>query len=166
MTLAEAKRYEHSSDGAVRETAKRVIAANRRQKEMRKRHRDRAPGPTKAERRAAAKARDAIIRAAVMERAGEHCEWCGRDGFVLEWAHVIDGNGSRQAHAAAETTAGVCADCHHRGWHGSGARRAQTLAAARAWAVRLGFIEALAEIDKKITKAEEAQWQHPDRRSA
>ena len=116
-----------------------------------------APGKTKEERREERNTRAAEIRAEVMKRADGRCEWCQRDGFVLEWAHVIDGNGSRRAHESVETTAAVCADCHHRGWHGSGPRRDAALRSAKEWAIRLGFREAMAAIDKKIAKSNEAR---------
>jgi hypothetical protein len=115
------------------------------------------PGATKEERKTAKDARSAAIRAAVMERAAGVCEWCNRDGYALEWAHVIDGNGDKQAHEAVDTTAAACFDCHRRGWHGSGARREKTLRDAKEWALRLGFRKALAEIDRKIGKAAESR---------
>ena len=113
-----------------------------------------APGATRDERRAERNERAAEIRAEVMKRADGRCEWCHKDGFVLDWAHVIDGNGSRRAHEAVDTTAGVCADCHHRGWHKN---RMETLLAAKEWAIRSGFREALAAIEKKIAKVEEGR---------
>jgi hypothetical protein len=115
------------------------------------------PGATKAERDEERSKRAAEIRAAVMERAAGVCEWCSRDGYALEWAHVIDGNGDKQAHEAVDTTAAACFDCHRRGWHGSGARREKTLRDAKEWALRLGFRKALAEIDRKIAKVTEAR---------
>ena len=110
------------------------------------------PSP-QAVRRDERKERAPEIRAAVMARADGKCEWCGREGFVLEWAHVIDGHGSKRQHEAENTTAGACADCHLRGWHGSGPRRMQTLRNALEWALRLGFKDAAREIERKIEKA-------------
>ena len=123
------------------------------QAEKKRKRGKRSPSP-QAVRREERKERAPEIRAAVMARADGKCEWCGREGFVLEWAHVIDGNGFKRQHEDVTTTAAACADCHHRGWHGSGPRRMQTLRDAKAWALRLGFREALAEIERKIAKAE------------
>jgi hypothetical protein len=117
---------------------------------------ERAPevkGATKAERKAERNARAAEIRATVMERAGDACEWCHRSGFVLEWAHIF-GGGERRHREAVENTAGICADCHHRGWERG---NLDVLRAAKEWAIRHGFRVALAAIEKRTAKVEEAR---------
>lgn len=152
MTTSEAKRYAKSSDPAVRETAKRVLAYAQRQKAMRKSRRSRAPGPTKAERRDARNARMAIIREQVMARAAGVCEWCGAEHMALEAHHVI-GGGARRSEEAVETVAAICFDCHrlvHRN-----ERAALTL--ARIWAERGSYSVALAAIRRRLEKVEEAR---------
>ena len=154
MTAAEKllRRLERAQDLAaeVAQLRAEIVASKHRRRGREKR----APGVTREDRREARNERAAEIRAAVMERANGRCEWCGREGFALQWAHVIDGNGARQAHESVETTAAACSDCHLRGWHRN---EMPTLRNAYEWALRLGFREAAHEIEKKIAKVEEAR---------
>jgi hypothetical protein len=101
------------------------------------------------------------IRDAVFARAAGVCEFCAarrernplhRVSAPAEWHHVI-GGGLRQAMESVETTAAICTGCH-KGW---GKPDLEVLAAAKAWALRLGFRVALAAIEKRIAKVEEAR---------
>ena len=145
MTTAELRTRERELSRELRALRKKIRSAQRIPKAK-------APGRSKAERDAERDARAAEIRAEVMKRADGQCEWCHREGLVLQWAHVIDGS-DKQAREDVDTTAGACADCHLRGWHGSGPRRMQTLRNALEWALRLGFKDAAREIERKIEKA-------------
>jgi hypothetical protein len=102
------------------------------------------PGKTKAERKEERNERAAEIRAAVMERADGRCEWCHRDGFALEWAHIF-GGGERRHREDVTNTAANCWDCH-RGWENA---KPATFADAKAWARAYGFREALREIEHR-----------------
>jgi hypothetical protein len=129
-------------------------------------HRDRlgakagtvAPASPADEPRAAKVSR---IRGAVFARAAGVCEFCrarreAHPGYrvdrPVEWHHII-GGGLRQVLESVETTAAICIGCH-KGW---GKSDLDVLAAAKAWALRLGFPVALAAIEKRIAKVEEAR---------
>jgi hypothetical protein len=103
----------------------------------------------------------ARIRSAVFARAGAACEFCAaaqlanptRGCFGAEdWHHII-GAGLRRSHESVETTCAICRPCH-RGWE---AGDLDVLHAAKCWALRHGFREALRAIEKRIGKVEEAR---------
>lgn len=135
---------QHAANGD--EDAQRLIARVKPGKRIPK---SRSPGSTKEERRAERNERAAEIRSAVMARAGERCEWCQREGFVLEWHHII-GGGARRHEESPETTCGVCFDCH-RAWERNSM---SALMPAANWAQRYGFTKAFAAIQKRIDRAE------------
>ena len=112
-----------------------------------------APGKSREERRAEQKEKSAGIREIVMTRAAGRCEWCGAEGMRLELHHALSGSGTRRAMESVQTCAAICADCHrlvHRN-----ARAALTL--ARTWAERGPYSGALAAIQRRIDKADEAR---------
>jgi len=94
MTTSDAKRFEHSPDPQVREHAKRVLAAAKRRKELHKTRRSRAPGPTRADRKAAEDAREALGKAAAMERS--------RDFSGIARCEVWDADGRRCLETATD----------------------------------------------------------------
>lgn len=104
--------------------------------------------------------RDTTIRARVFLRAGAkeadgsdgRCEWDARGFMVLQWHHLF-GGGARTAMEREDTTAAICHDCH-RGWERNDST---VLRNAKEWAIRHGFKDALARIEKKIAKATEAR---------
>ena len=116
--------------------------------------RPKAPGKTRDERRKERNKRAAEIRASVMKRAEAQggCEWCPEErkslAVTLEWHHLL-GGGQRRYVESVENTAGICWDCH-RGWERSST---EVLAAARQWAIRLGFRDALRAIDRRTEGA-------------
>lgn len=118
------------------------------------------PGKTRATRKEERNERAAEIRAAVMERANGKCEFCGRDGFALEWAHIF-GGGDRRHREDVTNTAANCWDCH-RGWEKA---KPETFRDAKDWAIRNFFGEALKEIEHREALAASAPT-NKHRRSA
>ena len=117
MTTAEAKRMEHSTDPNVRETAKRVLAAAKRRKEIHRSRRARSPGPTKEARRVLHREETSDLRADVWVRAGGTKDWDG-DEHEGEW--VLSG----VAHCEVSgVELGAAWDMHHV--ESGGARRSQ-----------------------------------------
>jgi hypothetical protein len=157
VTTSEAKRYSKSSDPAVRETALRVLAANKRSKALRASRRSRATGPTKAERKAAEDAREALGKAAAMERSKDfsglpRCEvWDAKGLRCLETAtdahHALGGTHKKEMEALGGE--GFIAECrlHHEGLS-HGAARALALQFAEEHALRNGFKRLLKYVDK------------------
>lgn len=115
----------------------------------RKERRTRATGPTTAERRAERAARAAEIRAAVMTRAGDRCEWCHRSGLVLQWHH-LRGGGERRSRESVTNTVAICAD-DHRAWERGDLA---TLRRAKEHAIEAGLRDGLAAIERRIAKIE------------
>jgi hypothetical protein len=93
----------------------------------------------------------ARIRGEVFARAAGCCEW-GNHGPPAEWHHII-GGGLRRVMESPETTAAICIPCH-RGWEKGDP---EVLAAAALWAMVWGFDAALAAINKRTAKVEEAR---------
>jgi hypothetical protein len=135
----------------ITDRAKRADAAKKAAQSRKRERAARAPV-------AARPKRDPTIRPRVMARAEEQggCEWCPPHrkslAFVLEWHH-LRGGGERRTAESAENTAGVCWDCH-RGWERGSM---DVLRAAKEWAIRLGFRDALHRVERKIAKVEEAR---------
>jgi hypothetical protein len=115
-----------------------------------------APGLTKEQRKEERNKRAAEIRAEVMKRADGRCEFCHREGFVLEWHHIF-GAGDRTHKESSENTAAICADCHHRGW---AKNEPQTFRDAKAWAILNFFGDALREIEHRMALSEAAPTKH------
>jgi hypothetical protein len=103
------------------------------------------PGQSRVSRKGERNKIAAEIRAQVMERSGGTCEFCHREGFVLEWHHIF-GAGDRTHKESVENTAAICADCHHRGW---AKNSPETFRQAKAWAALYFFGEAFREIEHR-----------------
>jgi hypothetical protein len=138
----------------LHEEANRVLgklkAESRSRRQRQKDRPPRAPGKTSEQRREERNARATEIRAAVFARAAGFCEWHGPESKCPppeEWHHVI-GGGLRRPMEREDTTTAICRVCH-RLWEN---HDMDTMRAAKEWAIRLGFKDALREIERRIAK--------------
>lgn len=108
----------------------------------------------KAAKKEERRAKVAAIREAVFARAGANCEFCRMPVGVLplEWHHII-GGGLRRHRESVETTVAICRPCHDDWERGS----LLVLAEAVEWAARHKFGGALAAINRRVAKVEEAR---------
>jgi hypothetical protein len=134
--------------------------AKKAKKDRSSRRRDRttrAPGRTKAQRRASKKEHRSEVRAACVQRSDGECECCGGPG-ATEMHHLISG-GLRSHREKPETCAMLCGFCH-REWHRGGIA---IIEAVGEWAQRHGYHEAEVECGRRIAKINEARATVPVR---